>query len=193
MIGHDRPFFPRGTVRGQALARHFIIVNPGPVPPFTGTIVPPFSAGGTVHTNIVGSGDRLVIRSHRFALGMFPDHDQRHRFHRFRGRLQVERLILGGETELPDQVETPGDTREEVWTPAVEATPPNVPLQSAAGPAAPTWRSGRLVLTGTLEAPHIIFVGPARESSDVPIFTPGSEPQGKARAPAAQIVEVPTQ
>jgi hypothetical protein len=171
MIGHDHPF------RGQAFTRPFTMVNPGPVPPFAGTIVPPFSVGGTVHPNIA----------------MFPGHDQRDRFHRFHRGFPAEPFFLPGETDFPDQVEMPGDTGEEARTPDVEATSPSAPDQSVAGPAAPTWRSGRSVLTGTLEEPHIILVGPARESREVRIFTPSSEQQGKSGAPAPQIVEVPAQ
>lgn len=193
MIGHSRPFIPRGVVRRQALTHQFTIVNPGPVPPLTGTIVPPLSVGGTVHTNIVGLGNRLVIRKHRFAFGTFPGHDKRDRFHRFHGGFPAETFFLLGEMDFPDQVEMLGDTGEEARTSDVVATPPSAPVQSVARSAGPTWRSGRSVLTGTLEQPQIIFVSPARESRKVRIFVPSSEQQGKAVAPAPQVVEVPAQ
>lgn len=193
MIGHDRPFIPRRVVRRQALTRQFTIVNPGPVPPLTGTIVPPFSVGGTVHTNIVGLGNRLVIRKHRFASGTFPGHDKRDRFHRFHRGFPVVPFFLFGEMDFPDQIEMPGGTGEEAGTSVVEATPPSAPAQSVARSAGPTWRSGRSVLTGTLEKPQIIFVSPVHESRTVRIFAPSNEQQGKAGAPAPQMVEIPAQ
>ena len=168
MLEHDHPF------RGQAPSRPFAIVNPGPVPPLTGTIVPPFSVGGTVHPNIA----------------MFPGHDQRDHFHRFDRSFPAEPFSLPGETDFPDQVGIPGDTGQEAGTPDVAGTPPSAPEQGVIGPATPTCRSGRSVLTGTLQEPHIISMGPPRESRDVRLFTP-SERQGKACPPAPQMVEVP--
>lgn len=190
-VGHDRPIISRRVIRGQALAHQFTIVNPGPVPPLTGAIVPPFSVGGTVHTNIVGLGNRLVVRKHRFAFGTFPGHDKRDRFHRFHGGFPIVPLFLLGEMDF--QVEMPGHTDEEARAPVVAAIPPSAPVQSVTRSAGPTWRSGRSVLTGTLEEPQIIFVSPARESRKVRIFAPSSEQQGKAGAPAPQMVEVPAE
>ena len=169
MIGHDHLFIPRHVVRRQALMPQFTTMNPGPVPPLTGTIVPPFSVGGMV--------------------GTFRN--QRNRFLHFHRGFPGEPLFFLGERELQDQAEMPGDTGEESGGAVVEATPPNIPDQSVAGPVAPTRRSGQSVLTGTLDEPQIIFVSPARESTDVRIFAPSGEQHGAANAPAPQIVEVP--
>ena len=173
MIGHGRPFIPDRIVRGQALTRHFIIMNPGPVPPLTGTIVPPFSVGDAVH-------DRRFMREHRFAFVVFPGHHHLDRFHRFQGAFTTAPFSML-ETELPDQVEILGDA-DEAGTSVAEANLPDAPAR----PAEPTWRSGQPVLTGTLEEPRVIVVNPARESQNVRIFTPST-------GPAPQIVEVPAQ
>jgi hypothetical protein len=183
LIGHGRPSNPHRIVQGPGLKRQFIIVNPGPVPPLTGTIVPPFSVGG-VHMHIVGLDDRLFIRKHRSAIGMFPGDHRRDRFH---GGFPAEPFFLL-ETTLPDETKMFGDGGEDAGASLVEATSPDAPIQGVAGPAEPTWRSGRSVLTGTLEEPQVIVVNPAGESRNVRIFTPSTDP-----AHAPQIVEVPAQ
>ena len=66
MIGHERPLIPRRVLRGQALTRQFATVNPGPVPPFSGTIVPPFILGAPINSSIVVIGNRLFIGSNGF-------------------------------------------------------------------------------------------------------------------------------
>ena len=82
---------------------------------------------------------------------------------------------------------TDNTAQEEVESPVVEAAPPPPPPPPS--PAAPTRRSGRPVLTGTLEAPQIIFVSPARDSKETKVFAP----QGKADTSGPQVVQLPTQ
>jgi hypothetical protein len=185
MIGHNRPSIPRHVLRGQAFTRKLTIMNPGPVPPLTGITVPPFSVGGTVHTDMIGFGERRTFRKHHFRHQAFLGHGRNHRFHRFHGGFPAEPFFLFAEMHFPDQVEILDVTEE---APVVAAALPSAPVHSVAGPATPTWRSGRSVLTGTLEEPQIIFVSPARESRRVRIFAPSGE-----RAPTPQIAEVPAQ
>src|SRR5262245_61810008 len=43
-------------VQGQVILRQTPVINPpnpGPVPPLTGTIVPPFSGSATAHTSVI--------------------------------------------------------------------------------------------------------------------------------------------
>jgi hypothetical protein len=166
---HDHQFIRRHIARGQA--RQFIIVNPGPVPPLTGTIVPPFTVGHTVH--------------HRFAFGRFPMDHRRGHFHRFHQGFPVGPFIL---LETPAQTEMFGDVGEGAGNSVAEASSTEAPAQSAAAAAKPMWRSGQSVLTGTLEEPRVIVVNPSRDSRNVRIFAPSTE---LMRAP--QIVEVPAQ
>jgi hypothetical protein len=121
---------------------------------------------------------------------MSPGHDQRDHFYRFDRSFPAEPFSLPGETDFPDEVGIPGDTGQKAGTPDVAGIPPSAPEQGVIGPATPTCRSGQSVLTGTLEQPHLISMGPARESRDVRVFTPSGQ-QGKACPPAPQIVEVP--
>jgi hypothetical protein len=174
-MGQDR-FVPQRVLRGQALTRQFFLVNPGPVPPLNGTIVPPFSVGSAV--NIDRFDNRLFIRKHRFAFG----HDRFHQFHRFPGVFPVQPFVFL--EEVPNQVvilDNPGVVDE----PDFEAAAPESPVIA---PAKPTWRSGKSALTGTLEKPRVIVVSPAPESGSVQIFAPSNKP-----VHAPQVVEVPAQ
>ena len=189
-IGHDRSFVSRRAIRGQAFTRQVVVVNPGPVPPLTGTIVPRFSVGRTVHTTIVGLDNRLFIRKHRFAFGTFHGHDKRHHFRRFHGGFPVETVLLLNAIDFPDRVEVSRDMDVDPGTLIVLVTPPSAPAQKVARSTGPTWRSGRSVLTGTLERPQITFVSPVRDSKEVRIFAPSSE-QDKANAPPPPTVEGP--
>jgi hypothetical protein len=155
-------------------------VNPGPVPPLNGTIVPPFSVGGTV-TTIDRFHDPFFFRRHRFAF----EHDrfhQFHRFHQFPGVFPVAPFVFF--EEVPNQVQVFVDPNA-VDEADVEDTAPEAPVIA---PAKPTWRSGNSALTGTLEKPRVIIVSPAKESGSVQIFAP-SAPSGHA----AQVVQVPPQ
>jgi hypothetical protein len=176
-MGQDR-FVPQRVLRGQALTRQFFLVNPGPVPPLNGTIVPPFSVGSAV--NIDRFDNRLFIRKHRFAFGHDRFH-QFHRFNRFPGVFPVQPFVFL--EEGPNQVVILGNDSEEESD--LEATAPEAP---PVAPAKPTWRSGKSALTGTLEKPRVIVVSPAPESGSVQIFAPSNKP-----VHAPQVVEVPAQ
>lgn len=193
MIGHDRPLVSRRAIRGQAFTRQFVVVNPGPVPPLTGTIVPPFSVGRSVHADIVGLDIRLFIRKHRFVFGTtFHGHGKRHHVHRFHGGFPVEAFLLLNGIDFPDQVEVSRDVGTDPGTPIVRVTPPSASVQKMPRPAVPTWRTGRSALTGTLERPQVTFVSPVRESREIRIFAPGND-QDKADAPAPPVIEGPAQ
>jgi hypothetical protein len=184
-LGPDRRSISRHVLRRQAVTRPFRIGNPGPVPPLTGTTVPPFSVGGTRHTDIIGFKERRHLGKHHFRHQAFLGHGRNHRFHRFHGGVPAELFFLFAETHSQGQVEIFVDAGK---APNDEAAVPSAPVGSVAGPATPTWRSGRSVLTGTLEQPQIIFVNPERESRQVRIFAPSGE-----RASVQQIVEAPAQ
>ena len=184
------PAMSHGRVMSGGVFRQqpFIIVNPGPVPPLTGTTVPPLSVGNAVNGTIAGFGNNLVIGKRRFVLGTLPDDHQRghfrrfHRFHRFqRGFFPVVPFAFF-DTQSPDQVVIVGDVAEyagtDIETPAPET--------SAIPPAKPTWRSGKSVLTGTLDQPRVIVASPSSASEKSQKPASGSEPK---RIP--QIVEVP--
>jgi hypothetical protein len=170
-IGQNR-FFPR---------RQFFM-NPGPVPPLDGTIVPPFSAGGVV-TGLDRFHDPFFFRRHRFAF----EHDRFHRFRRFDeflGVFPVAPAPFFFFEEAPSETEVfvdPNAADEAV----LEDNPPEAPVVA---PAKPSWRSGKPALTGTLEKPRVIVVSPTEGSGGVEIFAP-SPPSGHG----AQMVEVPPQ
>jgi len=184
MFAPTPPHFPAFVGQSRFIPHRFaqpqFFVNPGPVPPLNGTIVPPFSVGGTV-TSFDRFHDPFFFRRLRFAFE-HDRFDRFHRFHRFPGVFPVAPFVFF--EEVPSQVEVFVDPNaaEEA---DVEDTPPEAPVIA---PAKPTWRSGKPALTGTLEKPRVIVVSPTQQSGSVQIFAP-SPPSGHA----AQVVEVPPQ
>jgi hypothetical protein len=174
-MGQNRPI-PRHILQGQVTRQFF--VNPGPVPPLNGTIVPPFSVGGTV-TGIDRFHNPVFFGKRRFVVG----DDRFHRFHRFRRFPGVFPVVpFGFFEDVPDQVVVFADTNPEVDS-GLEATTAEA---SVIPPAKPTWRSGKSALTGTLENPRVIVISPAQQSTNAQILTPSTRPMH-----APQVVEVP--
>jgi len=170
-IGQNR-FIPQHFPQGRSL------VNPGPVPPLNGTIVPPFSVG-SMATNFDRFHDPFFFRRHRFAF----EHDRFHRFHRFHAFPAVFPVApFVFLEEVPNQNEVFDPNGEDGAD--VESTAPDA---SVAPPAKPTWRSGKSVLTGTPEKPRVIVVSPAQEPGSVQIFAPS----GGSSTQTSQIVEIP--